>query len=265
MLRGGSKIASGGSRANAKPAAVLSLFFDAAARPDAPAIRALEAEGHDFAVSHDPAVAGREAGGGDWLELLANGLTFDLLGLAPGPAHPAAPFRHRFGLPDSFEPQACRAIVLQPGPHLSGGSAMLPVVRSQLGLATRLCALPGAIAVGWAPARCLSSVEHFLGHVRRWLEGGVFPALGLTALSQIHDGALHSEGLAFFTGQELRIEPELAADKAGAAKLALRLIDELVRRGRVTQPERIGIPRMGFVRIAPSDNRRFVRVWPDGE
>jgi hypothetical protein len=265
MLRG-QQIASGGSQANAKPASVLSLFFDPAARPGAPAIRALEAEGHDFVVSHDPAaVAGRETGEGDWLELLANGLTFDLLGLAPGPAYAPGPFRHRFGLPDSFEPQACKALALQPGPHLSGGWAMLPVVRSQVGLATRLCALPGAVAVGWAPARCLSSVEHFLGHVRRWLEGGVFPALGLTALSQIHDGALHSEGLAFFTGQELRIEPELAADKAGAAKLALRLVDELVRRGRVTQPERIGVPQMGFLRIAPSDNRRFVRVWPDGE
>jgi hypothetical protein len=89
----------------------------------------------------------------------------------------------------------------------------------------------------------------------------VFPALGLTALAEVGDGGLHSEGLAFFTGQELRIEPELAGDKAAAARLAVRLINELVERGRIDQPERIAGPQGEPLKLAPSENGRFVRVW----
>jgi len=232
-------------------------------RPEASAIRNLAAEGREFSISHDPAANARgEADEASWLELLANGLTFDFTGLAPRPAHPVGQFRHRFDLPESFEAGEYQALALQPGPHLAGGETMLPVVRSQAWLAARLCALPGVAAVGWAPAHSLSSVEHFTSSVRRWLEGGVFPALGLTALAEASDGGLHSEGLAFFTGQELRIEPELAGDKAAAARLALRLINDLVAQGRLDQPERIVGPGGEPLKIAPSENGRFVRVWP---
>lgn len=241
----------------------MSLLFDPAARPDAVAIHGLATQSGEFSVSHDPAQGGAEPAERGWLELLANGLTYDLHGLVPGAALAPGQFRHCFDLPDTFEPRAFRALSLQPGPHLVGGAAMLPVVRSQAWLATRLCALPGVAAVGWAPARSLCSVGHFAGSVRRWLEGGVFPALGLTALAETSDGALHSEGLAFFTGQELRLEPELAVDKAGAARLGVRLINELVGRGKLTRAERITALGGERLTIAPSENGRFVRVRPD--
>lgn len=241
----------------------MSLLFDPATRPEAVAIHELSKQSSEFSVSHDPAQAGGKPAERGWLELLANGLTYDLHGLMPGAAHAPGHFRHRFDLPESFEPEAFKALSLQPGPHLAGGTAMLPVVRSQVWLATQLCALPGVAAVGWAPARSLSSVGHFIASVRSWLEGGVFPALGLTALAETSDGALHSEGLAFFIGQELRIEPDLAADKASAARLGVRLINELVARGKLTQAERITGPGGGRLTVAPSENGRFVRVWPD--
>ena len=44
---------------------------------------------------------------------------------------------------------------------------------------------------------------YFMSAVRAWLVGGAFPALGLTALREEQDGALHSEGLALFTGYEV--------------------------------------------------------------
>ena len=232
-------------------------------RPDAAAIHALTQSG-EFSVSLDPAQVADEPVERGWLELLANGLTYDLYGLSPGNAQAPGQFRHRFDVPDSFEPRSFKALSLQPGPHLAGGGAMLPVVRSQAWLATQLCALPGIAAVGWAPARCLSSVGHFTAAIRRWLEGGVFPALGLTALSETSDGGLHSEGLAFFTGQELRIEPEVANDKTAAARLGVRLINELVTRGRLTQSERVTGPDGERLTIAPSENGRYVRVWPGG-
>ena len=239
----------------------LSLLFDAAARPGAPAIRQLAEKLGSFSISHDPLQseppAAEEIG---WLELLANGLSFDLLGLEPGGAQAISLHIHRFGLPESLKPDELEAVVLVAGPHLSGGETMLPVVRSQLWLATQLCGLPGLQAVGWNPARSLSSPAHFSTSVTRWLEGGVFPALGLTALVDSPDGGLQSEGLAFFTGQELRIEPELAEDKASAARLAIRLIHELVGMGWLNRPEVITGPEGEALKLEPSLNGRFVRV-----
>lgn len=242
---------------------MLSLFFDPTMRPDAPAIIAL-ADRDEFSVGHDfGGNAANRSSQNSWLELLASGLAFDLSGLAPGPALAPGQFGHRFDLPNSFEPEGFDALALVPEPHLAEGEALLPVVRSELWLATRLCALPGISAVGWAPARSLGSPSHFVGIVRRWLEGGVFPALGLTALGEARDGGLHSEGLAFFTGQELRIEPELAFDRAAAERLALWLIDDLVGRKKIARAERITGPAGARLRIGPSENGRFVRVRPD--
>jgi hypothetical protein len=251
-------------RRGVKPAPVLSLLFDLAARPNAPAIRGLESSSNGFSISHDSACDGEADGAaGDWLELLVNGLTFDLLGLAPGSAQISAPALHRFDLPKLLDPAKLAAIALIPGPHLAGGETLMPVVRSQMWLATRLCALPGVAAVGWEPARSLSSPAHFTRSVERWLEGGVFPGLGLSALKETPDGGMESVGLAFFTGQELRLEPGLAGDKPAAARLALRLINELVGRDRLERAERIKGPGGEALLIELVENGRILSVSRD--
>jgi len=235
---------------------VLSLLFEDSMRPDAPAIYELAARSGDFSVSHDP----REVRDGNWLELLFNGLTFDLRGLAPGNGEILALHSHQFDLPPRFNPFRHSILTLTPGPHLLGGAAMLPVVRSQAWLAAQLCELPGAEAVGWLPSRTLSGAGHFRRSVTAWLEGGAFPGFGLTALLTVPDGGMQSEGLAFFIGQELRIEPDLAADAPAAARIALRLIHELIERGPVEERERATGPAGESLRLDPSPNKRFVRV-----
>ncbi|MBO9498509.1 MAG: hypothetical protein J7496_10795 [Novosphingobium sp.] len=234
---------------------MLSLLFDGAAQPDASSIHRLAASG-EFAVSHDPP----PDSDGNWLELLVNGLTFDLKGLAPGNAEIHELHANLFDLPPGFNAFQYAALTLTPGPHLAAGAAMMPVVRSQMWLAMQLCELPGIVAVGWLPARTLSGPGHFRRSVTRWLEGGAFPALGLTALLKAPDGGMQSEGLAFFTGQELRLEPEIAGRGAGSAQLALRLIHELVERGPIERPEGATGPDGAALRLDPSPNRRFVRV-----
>jgi hypothetical protein len=213
-----------------------------------------------FTVSLDPGVGGA-GDAGNWLELLDSGLTFDLRGLAPGPAEPPPPCGHEFGLSDDFNAARMQAVTLQPGPHLAEGSAMLPVVRSLAGLTATLAALPGVRAVAWHPARSWSSPEHFRTSVARWLDGGAFPGLGLTALVAMPDGGMQSQGLALFTGQELRLEPELAKDRAAAAKTGLRLLHWLVEHGRLSAPESLPGPDGEPLRLEPSANQRFVRVW----
>jgi len=242
-----------------------SVLFAPGHRPDAAAIRVLSGTEVGFSISLDPTAqpdaAGEPGMQGNWLELVATGLTFDLGGLAPGPSAERPAMRHAYGLPASVNDQPFEAIMLRPGPHLAGGRAMLPVVRCLAWLAARLAVLPGAQAVAWHPARCWSSPEAFRAGVLRWIEGGVFPAFNLAALANTADGALQSEGLALFTGQELRIEPDLAEDRAAAAKIALRLLHWLVEYGKVAEPEQLTGPEGEALRVEPSANGRFVRVW----
>lgn len=280
--RGSALFAVPGSDGFSKSSAV-SLLFAPGERPSSSAIRALAESTSDYALSLDPFASGPQLalvpghrGGGSlkgrdegrrpdarWLEILANGLTFDLAGLAPGPGEDLPERAHVYGLAEDEAAAPLEAIRLAPGPHLTGGSTMLPVIRCLAWLAARLSALPGTRAVAWHAARCWSGPVHFRDGVLRWMEGGAFPGLGLTALAPVPDGGMQSEGLSLFTGQELRMEPELALDRAESAKLALRLIHMLVENGPVTDMERIALPGALRLRLEPSANRRFVRAWRD--
>ncbi|HTM96483.1 MAG TPA: hypothetical protein VL100_11800 [Croceibacterium sp.] len=213
-----------------------------------------------FTVSHHPAERSGSGGENDnWLELLINGLTFDMRGLAGGLPVEMPALRHNFGLDDPL-PGAVQAVSLAAGPHLAGGENMMPIVRSQLALSLRLATLPGVVAIVWTPAQSAMAVDHFTTLVSAWLEGGAFPALGLTAFSLALDGGLQSDGLAFFTGQELRLEPELAEDGVAATKLAVRLINELVEYGKVAERFEMTGPDGAPLVLEPSANGAFVRV-----
>ncbi len=200
-------------------------------------------------------------GGSQFLELLRDGLTYDVHGLAPGPAVATPAFRHRFGIDEGVIWPKAGAITVSPGPHLAAGARSMPVIRTLASIVVSLSReFEGLLAVGWKPAMSLIGIEFFRSTVSAWLDGGAFPALGLTALLQAPDGGMHSEGLAFFTGQELRLEPELADDRTQASQLAIRLINQLVLHGRVDREQRLTGPDGHPLVLTPSANRRFVRV-----
>jgi len=216
--------ASAGWSGDAAPAA---LAAHGPGRPDAGAIGAAAAASGSalqFAISHQPSQHPY------WVELLALGLTFDLRGLAPGvPAQVASPV-HAFGLPEAdaatFEP-----IVLRPGPHLASAGALLPVVRTMAALGCELAGLPGLRGIGWEPAGSIMAPEYFRRTVGAWLDGGAFPALGFTALTRSPGGTMRSVGLGFFLGHELELAPLAGESPADAARLAVRLIHDLVENG----------------------------------
>lgn len=252
----------------------ISLLFAGTERPDAAAIRTLADSARGFAVSHDPGMVASggpgsadggpgsaDGGVANWVEVLADGLTFDLSGLAPAAGHIAPECAYSFDLPAGFGDLRLEAVHLMPGPHLAGGARMMPVVRAMAGLAANLCALPGLVAVAWHPARSWIGPRYFTSIIGNWLEGGVFPGLGLVGLANVADGGMQSEGLAFFTDQELRIEPELTEDRAAAARIAVRLIDRMVGHGRLDAVEQVVGPDGRSLRIEPSGNGRLVRVW----
>lgn len=190
-------------------------------------------------------------------------MTFDLTGLAPADPALLPPLEHRFDCPADLLESRQVALRLAPGPHLVGGANSLPVVRTMAGLAATLArALPDMQALAWAPAASLIGPGFFASTVDAWLDGGPFPALGFTAFRPTLDEGLQSVGLAFFTGQELRIEPALAADRAAATRLGVRLVNLLVSAGPLAATEQVTAPDGASLRLEPSPNGRFVRVYP---
>jgi len=196
-----------------------------------------------------------------WLELLLNGMTFDCIGLAPGAPSLLPERAHSFGLAPEADFTGSEAITLVPGPHLAGGGAMYPVVRCLAWLGALLADLEGAQAVCWHSARTYNSPSHFRTSVLRWIEGGAFPALGLTALVQNADGGLASEGLALFTGQEIHLVPELAPDRQEGGKLAVRLVDWLVENGRLDFVDQIAGPSGESLVLEPQPDQRIIKVF----
>jgi hypothetical protein len=245
----------------------VSLLFAAGRRPGPELIRQAAEKQASFSISLDPATesANDAPASGEhsqvWLELLANGLTFDLVGLAPGPPAEMPPCIHAIALPANADTMGLEAITIQPGPHLAGGHSMVSVFRTLAWLAATMAGLEGLQAIAWHSARSWCGPEYFRDGVLRWVEGGVFPGLGLTSLAMTPDGGMQSEGLALFVGQELRIEPELMLDRAAGATIGIRLIDQMVEAGRIDRSRRIAGPDGQRLRLEPSANDRFVRVW----
>lgn len=222
-------------------------------------MRRLAKESGQFSISLDTSEDGGQEEG--WLEVLANGLTFDVIGLAPQIGSETPDLEHTFGLEEGFAEKAHQAILVRPGPHLAAGGAMFPVVRTLAMIAAHMVALDGVEAVAWHPARAVSNADYFRRSVLRWVEGGAFPGLGLTALAPTPQGGLQSEGMALFTSQELRMRPEIVTDLAEASKIALRFLNWLVEHGRITESYDFTGPSGETLRLEPVDNFGVVEVW----
>ena len=205
------------------------------------------------------------------LELLVSGMAFNVVGLAPASPAPLPEVAHYYGFTQKPVFTAGEAITLTPGEQLRGMEHLLPVVRALAGVAARLVALsdvmapdlmaPNPIAVAWHPARCAMAPTAFAIVTGNWLNGGAFPALGLTALFRDSAGAMCSEGLAFFIGRELRIEPDIGISTSVNAKIATRLINHLVGCGPIHQPFEFLGPNDEHLSVEPVGDDGFLRVW----
>jgi hypothetical protein len=234
--------------------ALLSLVFARGKRPTVQNLTELQALPglRGFAVTHsaDDAAAA-------WAELLASGLAFDCRGLAEGPPAKTPVTGHRLGL-DQFP--VGEAIALVPGPHIAGGANLPPVVRALAGLGADLARLPDVQAVCWEPANCWMAPDYFNRIVDDWLAGGPFPALGLTMLQRSADGQIETQGLAFFIGQEFRIEPPHSASPDRVAQIAVRLINELIANGAQHDLRDFAFDGFPPIRVFPRDGGKILHV-----
>lgn len=257
------------------------LLFAHGKRPSRAALREFTEAQRAVSLSHDPSddtplhlVSAdgtdlRETGAVDtkvedivWIELLRDGLTFDLHGLLPGKACAFPAIEHRFDLEETPGPARFEALLLTPGQHLTGGQRTMPVVKGMAALARDLIHhFEDLKAVVWAPSRAAIGQRFFESTSTAWLEGGPFPALGLTAFKETIDGAIQSVGLDFWLDQELRIEPPLSSDKVAATRLGVRLVNQLVLVGGIEGSERVIAPDGSRLVMRPSRNGKFIRVW----
>lgn len=236
----------------------LLLLFPQGRRPDHTALAAA-VDATERLIITQPLVDGDNPITG--CEVLRDGMTFDIVGLAPSKALHMAPPRHRYGIEDDELLAGSEALAIMPGPHLRTKGGMLPIMRMLAAVVADLAAsIPHSTAVAWQPARSVVGLPFFSSSVRTWVTGGAFPSLGLTAFAEDPDGGIRSEGLAWFIGQELRLANDIAKDRAAAVQLGLRLVNQLVAQGRVTETEQVVAPDGGRLALEPSRDGQIVRV-----
>lgn len=196
-----------------------------------------------------------------FLELLCEGLTFDF-GFVP--LEKMTQIGKLSGLSDSSDPDEglfeilCFAV----SAHLEAGVNRLPILRPMMALgATLATEIGGCAAVVWQPSRRCVAPRAFADSIDRWLAGGGLPVPELVDFRPALDGGIESLGLAFFHGQELRLEPELAAQGDVAIRVAARLADHMMLSGRLEQTEQVTAPDGTPLRLSPSANGKMVRVW----
>ena len=212
-------------------------------------------------VSHDPG----EDEVGDaveaaWLELVVDGLTFDCLGLQPGPALHCGEPRHNFEI-GADEVGNAEAVALVPGPHLAGAGNTIPVVRTMVRIGAVLSEhLPHLIGFFWEPSKSLIGKTYFSNVCNQWIDGGPFPALGLTGIVADDNGAVRSDGLEFFTEQEVVVQIKDFKDRVKASQLVLRIVDALVGQEKVKRNIQILGSDQTPLTLAPSKDGSVVRV-----
>ncbi|WP_255406225.1 hypothetical protein [Novosphingobium sp. CF614] len=246
-----------GSKEQDARRAGLSLLFAAGGRPTVDDIAHLldsPQSGIPARVSHRPA----EAEG--WAEILVSGLTFDLRGLSPADPARFDAALHAYGFEGSPPGDELEAVELVPSGHIAAGAGLRPVVRTLVSLAANLALRLPMAAVAWYPARTVMEPRYFSRTAFNWLSGGAFPALGLTALVPADDGSIASAGLSHFIGQELRLEGREGETRAEAVKLAIRVVDYLMRQGPLTEPQVIEGGEGGLL-AEPSQVGNLVWVW----
>ncbi|QZD89844.1 hypothetical protein K3148_13785 [Qipengyuania aurantiaca] len=258
-----------GAGPNASTAALF-LLFEPKQRPDRGAVIAAMEQIPLASVIHDPRAKGspdsaasshREFADHDWLEFLLAGLSFDLLGMAPGPYMNLPQDAQAIGFDSGFDPHSGEALALVPGPHIADDASSLPIVRAWLQLACDLVEKLGRVeAVCWGPARLVTPASMFLAGVRGWLSGGPFPALNLVATESAEDNRVQSRGLDYLIGQEVLLDATLSDDRIAAAKLLARLAHRLTGEGAVQDVRQLALEDGSAFVLTPSQSGTVLEV-----
>ena len=235
-----------GSAGQAEGKPLVALLLAPGQRPDADRIEAIARSEGAFTVSH------RSDDHPGWVEVLRDGLTFDLGGLAPLP--PLDGFGasvSTVGLPRSLDLAMLEAVALAPGPHLAGAEHLLPVLRVVAQLVTYLAERLPVKGIFWKPSASIVLPEWFAKACQAWIAGGPFPAIAMTSFSRTKS-EMTSRGLSFLIGQEFTLYSSDGILQEKDARVSVRLVDWLVAHGKVDGPREVVLSGVGAVRLEPN-------------
>ena len=195
------------------------------------------------------------------LVLQKGGMTYDCTGFKPNsPAEKPANL-NRLDTDLQENHLLLEGIGLSLGPHVRAGQASLPVLKALIVFAALLTAkFKGVAGVCWAASGKAVDSKAFAALVNGWVSGGAMPLTLLFGSKDAIDGGMESRGLRYFTGQELRFEPDFVRDRQRADQLNLRLAERLFHVGRFETAEQVTAPDGMPLWLEPSPNGRFVRV-----
>ncbi|MAF28912.1 MAG: hypothetical protein CL820_06695 [Croceicoccus sp.] len=154
----------------------------------------------------------------------------------------------------------CLAVTIAASPAFVSDFDPVDMLRHQCALALELLDAQ-AVGVFWSGADCLMGADYFRRMVSVWIDGGAFPALGLTALVREDTGVMRSTGLEFLVGQEVAVLPGEGMEGRDQARLAIRMIDFLVREGPIQQDQTIDVDGFGPVHVQVDANKGHINLY----
>jgi hypothetical protein len=163
--------------------------------------------------------------------ILYDGLSLSLRIMSP--SLETIPHRRIF---TSYETSSAKCVLeLSFNAHVAGGERIPPVALALFSVSATIAQSLSAKAVLWTPANILSETEYFAEAVKSYANGGAFPVLP-TIDFEFDKGrsTFLSSGLAWFSGQELKLEsPDMALDRMELMKRAVRLAHDIAVNGPV--------------------------------
>lgn len=207
-----------------------------------------------------PARVCHRSADGNCLEILASGLTIEMRLRPGGGSVSQRCASHVYGFTEDMAPDCCDVVEIAPGRHIAAGGRLLPIIETIAGLTANIALNLPVAAVEWHTAGTCMEPRFFSQSVLNWLAGGRFPALGLTALEAVPDSSVASKGLGAITGQEMRLAGTSGESPEDSMRTAARVVDYLVRNGRLTAPREISGPGLSLL-AEPSQYGDVVWVW----
>ncbi|NNC59066.1 MAG: hypothetical protein HKO05_03635 [Erythrobacter sp.] len=199
-----------------------------------------------------------------WVELQRDGLTYDCSGLTPGPANAMPDITRWLGSQPEGSLIPGSHIGLGLGPHIRAGQALLPILRGLLKVAVDLAgSFEDCAGVCWLASRMAADPKSLESMIAGGNGTGPLPISWLMATHDTAEGHVVTEGLAYFSGQELRIRSGIAQDTSEAALLALRLANQVIHMGGLEGSERFTGPDGLVLTLEPSGDGGLIDVRRD--
>ncbi len=171
---------------------------------------------------------------------------------------------HRFDIQETLLDESL-TLTISAGPNKAGPDEEawgdpVELLRAQCTLALALLG-EDTLGVFWAGADSLMGADYFRRMVGIWIDGGAFPALGLAALVKDDGGVVRSAGLDVLVGQDVAVLPEDGMSAADQARLAMRVMDFLVREGPVQQDQSVEVDGFGTVNVQIDPEEGVINLY----